>query len=181
MRLYVLHLIGPTCSGKSTLYTVLADRLPDVYLLSYDRIKWQVAGYQRDTHRKLIKELAFGFFELVCQKHISVLLDMSLTDEAEYGRATEIAKRYGYSFISVEFTAPRDVLLDRFRSRVEDAKRMGTKISVTSEDIFLNELSKRPFVPPHTPVFDTSKVGFVQFFLAFKSNIWDNKLSFLIS
>jgi predicted ABC-type ATPase len=146
---------APSCSGKSTLANVIAKKLPDVYTISYDKLKWQLSGYHRNKHKALIKKIALGLFEVVCQAHIPILLDIFLKD-AEYRRCYKIAKKYGYEFISVKLIAPKKVLLNRFRERVKRAKRARTKISVTDEKLFIANLSKKSFTPANTLIFDTS-------------------------
>jgi hypothetical protein len=68
-----------------------------------------------------------------------------------------IATENGYVFISIELSAPIDILLERFRERVKDAKLNGKKISITDESFFLAKTSRRPYVPENTPIFDTVK------------------------
>ena len=52
-----------------------------------------------------------------------------------------------------------DILLHRFRERVENAKREGGKLSVTDEGLFLENASKDWFVPKGAVSFDTSKTA----------------------
>lgn len=154
---FVIHIAGPSCAGKSSIFTALLEKLPDTYTVSYDKMKWQMSHYHRDKHRAIINELGAGLFEVVCAKHIPVLLDSFIKDEDEYAHYKEIAERHGYVFLSVELTAPMEVLLARFRDRIEIVKREGRKISVMDEETFIAQTSKRPFVHEGTPVFDTSQ------------------------
>ena len=84
LKRFVIYPIATSCAGKSTLTKALSEKLPDIYTVSYDKLKWQLAGYHRDKHRSLIKEITFGLFEVICSKYIPILLDVSLQDEAEY-------------------------------------------------------------------------------------------------
>ncbi|MGH9442960.1 MAG: AAA family ATPase, partial [Thermoanaerobaculia bacterium] len=153
---FVLHLSGHACSGKSTVADALAERLPGLYVVSYDRLKWQLAGYDRTKDGPLVDDLVLGFFEVVCRRHIPVLLDFYFETEAGYTACRAVAEREGYAFADVELTAPLPVLLQRFRQRVADAARTGAKISVTDEAVFLRNAERVFFLPPGSPRFDTS-------------------------
>lgn len=154
---FVIHLSGPSCVGKSTLNQAIGEKLPGTYTVSYDTQRWQLAGYNRDRDKAMITEITLGLFEVVANKGIPIQLDFFFRKEADYRHCKDIAETYGYRFFSFELTAPTEVLLARFRERVADAKRTGSrKISVTDEKVFLENLSKDRFLPPDTQRFDTS-------------------------
>ncbi len=154
---FVLQLSGPSCSGKSTIEAALGERLPGTYLVSYDKLKWQLFGYHRDTDRETIKDLLFGFYEVVCENGLNVFTDTYLRDEEEYLSYREIAEANGYAFVSVRITAPEDVLIERFRERVAKATAAGSKtISVTDEATYRKNLTMPAYAPPDARVFDTS-------------------------
>lgn len=153
---FVIHIAAPSCCGKSSTFESLRAKLPEAYTISYDKLKWQVSRYHRDLHKALVKKLALGFFEVVCKEHIPVFLETMMEDEAEYATYKGIAEEHGYVFLSIELTAPIEVLLSRFRQRIEEVKKEGRKISVMDEEVFLSQTSKRKFVHESTPVWDTS-------------------------
>ena len=154
---FVIYLSAPSCSGKSALTSVLSDRLPGLYLVASDKLKWQLAGYNRDKHGLLIKKMTSRFFEIVCQMGVPILLDAWINNKQVYSNYLKTAKKYGYEFIPIKLTAPKRVLLQRFRERVIRAKRGGIKISTTDEKTFIKNLSRKSFFPAGTPIFDTSK------------------------
>jgi predicted kinase len=155
-NLFVLHLSGPPCSGKTTLENALAVKLPGAYTVSFDRMKWQLAGYDRTKDGPLVDELVMGLFAVVCEKRISVLLDFSFANEEEYLACRKVAEENGHSFASVELTAPVEVLLERFHRRIEHSKKTGAKVTITDDAEFLETISKKFYTPPGTPKFDTS-------------------------
>lgn len=155
---FVVHLIGPSTSGKSSIFEALGKKLPmEIYSISFDKMKWQLVNYHRDKHRHLIKDLVVGFFELVCDKRVPIFLDCHIKNSTEYNHFKQIAGKNGYVFLSIELTAPLEVLLTRFRERVESSRLTGSKLSVATEDVFLAETSRRPYVPEDTLIFDTSE------------------------
>ena len=153
---FIIHLSGPSCVGKSTLNQALGEIFPGIYTVSYDRQKWQLAGYSRDKDKETVKEITFGLYEVILEMSLPVQLDFLCKDQALYDRWKSAAEGRGYKFLSFELVAPMEVLLARFRERVERAKTGAAKISVTDENIFINETSKPPFLPAAVPSFDTS-------------------------
>ncbi len=155
---FIIAFLGYACTGKSTVARALADRASDIYLVSTDKQKWLLSGYDRNTHPVPIKEITFGLFEAVCKTGLSIQLEYIRTEE-DYLAAKEMADKYGYELRCFEFTAPRDVLLERFHERVEEAKKTGMQISVTREEVFLGILDKGYYAPAGIPVFDTTKLS----------------------
>lgn len=153
---FVIHLIGPSCSGKSYLSEALGEQLPDLYIVAFDRLKRQLSGYHRDKHSSLIKEIEFDFFQVIAGKGLPMTFDYFCENEREYLEVRKTAEQKGYKFIPIELTAPREVLLERFHQRLEKTKREGTKISVDNEPLFLKNLEIKSFVPAGTPLFDTA-------------------------
>lgn len=157
MKKYVIHFVGYSCTGKSALEKALKEKLPGWYVVSYDKLKWQLAGYDRTKDAKLIKEITKGLFEVICKLGNSILALAMISTEEEYVYYKQIATQYEYEFISIEVTAPKEVLLARFRERVKTAKLMkSTTLSVTDESVFLENISKPFFIPQNITSFDTS-------------------------
>jgi predicted kinase len=158
MEKKIIYLLGRSCSGKSTISKKIKQQLPGIYNVSYDTMKWQLAGYSRDKDRALIKSIVKDLFELICSKSIPVLYVSWFRDEKEFLEHKNIESKYGYKSISVELTAPEKVLLSRFRERVNDVKKTSMdRISVTDENIFLKNLhSGEWFTPAIIKSFDTS-------------------------
>ncbi len=153
---FIISFVGAPCAGKSTAAKLLAEKLPDIYFVSYDKQKWFLSGYDRHKHYKLVKELTFGLFELVCQSGTPIQLEYFRTEE-EYQKCLAVAEKYGYVLVCVELTAPRDVLIERFRERVIESEKTGQKISIRTEDLFIENLDAGYYCPKDIPSFDTTK------------------------
>jgi hypothetical protein len=153
---YVIRLLGYSCVGKSTIERLIMEKIPGIYSVFYDSLKWNLSGYNRDKDIALINKIELGFFEVVCQKGIPILLSAYIRTEEDYNEYKNIAEKYGYYFLEAEITAPKDVLLSRFRARIKDNESVGNKISVTDESVFLNNLSKPFFIPKNVITYDTS-------------------------
>lgn len=154
---FLVHITGPGCSGKSSLAKEISDRLPGIYYLGYDKLKWQLSGYDREEDRELIHTLERGLLDALLKTGTSVVTELYLHDEAEYKEVAQALSENGYFFVAVALNAPEDVLLSRFRQRVKDAAEKGTPESLTDESAFLDiTRTRKPYVVPNTPVFDTS-------------------------
>lgn len=129
-----------------------------MYHVAYDKQKWLLSGYHRDTDSKLIKAIVLGLLETVCKLGLSVNLEYFRTKE-EYDLVRALAQEYGYELHVFELTAPYAVLLARFHERVENAKEKGSKISMTTDEVFNENYQKGYFVPEGTLSFDTTKVS----------------------
>lgn len=156
---FVIHLAGRSCSGKSTVAELLSQRLPGIFTVDYDHIKWQLAGYQSDKHRPIIEAIATDMYTSVCQHSLPVLLKLFSHNQATFDSFKETARKYGYKFIPIYLTAPDEVLLARFRKRVLEYKEKGLKISITDENVFKSWLAADYFQSPEAKVFDTSKIA----------------------
>ena len=155
-RTFIVHISGPGCSGKSSLAEAIGGLFQGTYYVAYDKLKWQLSGYNRDNDRPIIHAIQKRLLEITLQLELPVTTEMFLHDENEYNELQAMSARYGYRTLYVALTAPREVLLERFRARVASAKEKGTKISLTNENLFIENLSRKSFVPSNTPVLDTS-------------------------
>lgn len=154
----IIAFLGYACTGKSTAARILAERESGVYLVSNDKQKWLLSGYDRNTHPVPMKEITFGLFEAVCKTGLPIQLEY-IRNEEDYLAVLEMASRYGYEFHCFEFTATRGVLLERFHKRVAEAEKTGMQISVKKEEVFLSILDKGYYAPEGIPVFDTTKLS----------------------
>lgn len=154
---FIISFVGLACSGKSTLAKLLADKVSDIYLVSTDKQKWLLSGYDRNTHPVPIKEITFGLFEAVCKTGFPIQLEY-IRSEEDYKKCKELADQYGYSFFCIELEAPRQILIERFHERVANAKANGTQLSFTTDDVFISNLDKGYYAPPGSVRFDTTKV-----------------------
>ncbi len=155
---FVIYFVGYSCTGKSTVEKILGTKLPGSYTVHFDRQKWLLSGYHRDKDRPLINQITRGLFEVVCKTGTPILLHGPVREEALFRWYQDVAKANGYTaFVTVHLTAPEDVLLSRFRARVENALReKSSTISVTDETVFRENLAKTFFVPADALTFDTA-------------------------
>jgi predicted kinase len=154
---YIIAFLGHPCTGKSATARTLAERVSDIYLVSTDKQKWLLSGYDRNTHPVPIKEITLGLFEAVCKTGFPIQLEYIRTEE-DYRTTLALAEQYGYKLHCFEFRAPLELLLKRFHERVADAKATGKKISVKTEDVFLKNIEMGYYAPADAIVFQTAEM-----------------------
>lgn len=156
MARFAIHICGRGCSGKTSLAEALGAKFPGAYLIAYDKLKWQIFGYDRNNmnHRSFLKRMQLCLFDFCCDEGVSIITDYFPDTESEFADLEARFQKHGYQFVCVGLTAPEDVLLKRFRERVKEAKEKRWKISLTDEKIFLE---KQSFIPEQARVWDTSK------------------------
>ncbi len=159
MKKFVLLISGTSCTGKSSLVKVISQKFPGVYNVAHDKLKWQLAGYDRRQNGEVMKKLVEGFFRVVCEQGLSILLEVIIRSPEALKRYEQTAAEFGYQFISVKLTAPEDVLLKRWRERVKDAKANNRPTSMTKEEDFIENVRMAFYVPSEATVFDTSVVS----------------------
>jgi len=147
MNKVIVFVFGPGCAGKSSALKGLAERNEGSYLISYDKLKWGVAGYHRDIHKELVRQLTFGLLEKACEQELLIWLDMFRLNEVEYGKLVELARKYDYRLLPVYMVASDDVLIERFRERVAQVEASGGHLSVGNESLFKELIHKDTFFP----------------------------------
>ncbi len=155
---FVFQVTGHSCSGKSTIGKLVREAFPGMYHVAYDKQKWLLSGYNRNTDREFVKTVVFGLFETVLKTGVPINLELFRTKET-YEQCVALAAKYGYSFYTFELTAPYGVLIERFRERVQSAAQKGNRISMTTEELFKENYDLGYFIPSGSPVFDTTHMN----------------------
>jgi RNase adaptor protein for sRNA GlmZ degradation len=156
-RKIVLCFSSYSCTGKTETVNLINEQYRGFYTVAFDKQKWLLSGYERTRDNALIKEIVLDLFEDVCKRNLPIILMSPMTTEETYLRHKKIAEDNGYEMYFISLTAPRDVLIQRFRERVESAKLKESKtIAQTDEGIFLETLDRGFYTSPDTLVIDTS-------------------------
>ncbi len=155
---FIIAFLGYPCSGKSTAGRLIAKHTSGIYRVSTDTQKWLLSGYDRNSVPVPIREITFGLFEAVCKAGLPIQLEYIRTEE-DYNSVKEVADKYGYTMHCFEFLTPRDVLIERFHKRLDEAAQGLIRISVKTEDAFLAIVDRGYYAPKGIEQFDTTKVS----------------------
>jgi adenylylsulfate kinase-like enzyme len=155
----LLFLTGPSCAGKTTITKELMQLIPNTYLVSYDQLKLQLTGYDREEHRAVMRRLTMGYLEVVCSEGFFVFVELWPFNDKDCAIMQTIADKYGYEVLSVNITAPDDILLERSRQRIAKAVEEGRKNSVMDIEIYREGLEIKNYLPKASLQIDTSRVS----------------------
>lgn len=154
----IINFIGYSCSGKTTISNMIFEQNPTCFFLAYDKIKWQLSGYQRDEHRGIISEIERKFLlALLAEEKISFIIsDLRFRNEDDFQNFLEIHKIPKENFINIYLKAPLEIRLKRWKERIERCEKIGHKVSITTEELFLRQAAEEIYIPKDAIEFDTS-------------------------
>lgn len=98
---YLLIIVGNSCSGKSTLIKELQKSLLGSYHIGYDKVKWGLAGYNRDSDMQTIQKLLSGFLEVILKGGIDCISDMLIREEKKYREIVLLAENYSHRIVVI--------------------------------------------------------------------------------
>lgn len=155
----IISLQGRSCTGKSTVGDSIKEKYLGIYTIDYDRVKRQLSGYDHKVDAADMRDMSLGFFEVACKSGKPILLLVPpFHDEAQFLQYKDIADKFGYIFYFVDLTASREVLIARYRERLQNVEKLG-KAAIKTEEEYLKTLETPYFRPTHTITFDTSNGG----------------------
>lgn len=152
----ILFLTGPSCVGKSTIMEGLKKQIPNNYLVSYDKLKLQLTGYDREEHRYVMRRLTLKYLEAICEENFFIFVELWYLSEDDVLEIREIADRHNYKLVTAHITAPIDILMKRCRERIATAEKEGRKNSIMDENIYKKSYELKEYLPKSKMTIDTS-------------------------
>jgi adenylylsulfate kinase-like enzyme len=146
---------GPSCSGKSTVSKLVHAQMDHSYFACYDNLKWKLSGYNRDTDRKLIRSIFFGFIDVLTAEGLDIIASFSTRDAEKFTDFKKRVESFGYTIYFLHFTADPEVLRKRFAERLERFRVQGGNMAVRDEATFLANNASF-YYPPESIVIDTT-------------------------
>lgn len=161
LQKYIINLFGKSCAGKSSVADIIQTSLPGLYTLDWDIIKQQLTGYYWKNDSEKIRSLSFGFFQAACDADLPLLLLLPLfRNEQEFEAYKSYATEAGYGqIISIELDAPDDILIERYKKRLEDYWPAGKNIKPKTIEEFTAALQDEYLRPNDTITFDSSTMS----------------------
>lgn len=120
---FVISIDGPKGSGKTTIASLLKQRLPNMIMFSLDEFRRSIPGaIPTEEYNKIAFDLLLlRVMEQVNQQK-DVIIDSGLTEERAIALKEAIRDSFG-NWRAYALTAPHDVLLARLKRRDQDNKR----------------------------------------------------------
>ncbi|MDD5050856.1 MAG: AAA family ATPase [Candidatus Pacebacteria bacterium] len=135
---FILILYGSSCAGKSTIIESLSAKVPELFHLSTDRIKWSISQYKAGMHNDMLLEMVFQLGKMAAADGLSLVMDGTPTIESEnWKKYKALAEEKGMAFYEVNMEADLEILKARFEDRVKNAPTSGKKLSNTSMERFM--------------------------------------------
>ncbi|MFA6073609.1 MAG: AAA family ATPase [Candidatus Woesearchaeota archaeon] len=134
MKLVLLN--GSSCAGKSSTIKALMKERKQLFLLSYDSIKWFFSHYQADKHQEDVQRVFLAVANSVFKMKYDIVCDSNIT-KIHRSELVNMALSQGYKILEVNLEADYDVLSKRFDARVANALAdPNSKISNISKERF---------------------------------------------
>ncbi len=153
----IIYLYGPSCAGKSSIASELLSQF-DLEHVHYDILKWEIPNYSRDNldHRKKIQKQMMFLIKQKLGQGKSVLIEglnieLFGTLKSTYDSRLEV--------FAIKVIADKEILINRFRERLNKAEISGEKISNKSEKIFLELYNKYNSEPELGITVNTSEIS----------------------
>ena len=153
----IIYLYGPSCSGKSTIASELLSQ-SDLEHVHSDILKWEILDYSRDDldHRKKIQKQMISLIEQKLREGKSLLVEGLWIELFEEVKNTHEPQT---GVFAIKVIADKEILIKRFKERVERAKHSTRKISNTSLDVFLQLYEKYNSEPELGITINTSDIS----------------------
>ena len=144
---------GPPASGKTTIAEKLSEdfsvpliRKDAIKELLFDNIGWS----DREWSRKL-GATTYRIMDQITEAELkagrAVILEANFKKSFDEEKFQHWQKQYLLRYFQIFCNAPRDVLLERFKSRVESGERHPGHVDGTNYDIFEPKHLAETFVP----------------------------------
>ena len=153
----IINIFGPSTAGKSTVTEMLQQRIERLYTVDFDVVKRQLAGYYWKRDSEVANRLTYDVLRSVSATELPVLaLLPPAMNEAEYSRVVGVASQTGRQLINIEITAPKDVLMHRYRERMRTLRESGSTWKIKTLDEFEEKLKQLYYSPVNARTFDSS-------------------------
>ena len=154
---FILILNGPVAAGKTTVSKAILKKIPRVFELSQNAIKWLISDYNPDTDREAVQDSLLLVAERMIKEGMNLLLEGgSVTQAAMNERLEEIGLKHDMKIIYLNIEAPLEVLKERFAERVKTAEEQKKKLSFTDEEGYMERYNAYLDLKGEAPVIDSS-------------------------
>lgn len=138
MNQFILIINGPIVGGKTSAIEVIMKQYKKIFRLSINKIKFLISDYTPERDRDLVHEATLAIGEKMLEHGMSILVEGGSIMQGNFNnRLKEIGEKHGVPTTVVNIEAPLPQLLERFNNRVMEAPIRGSKISISTEQEFM--------------------------------------------
>lgn len=159
---FLILLYGPLCSGKSSVINILMSKNQAVFHSSMDNIKWFISDYSSNKYADLgtVNRILLAMTTQAVHENLSIIIEGSAGLMKLRQKYKNLAKKNNLKFLEVNIEAPYETLLQRFKQRTQEAKKLKTKVSATKQFEMLKRfLSYKEHKNIKLPTFDSSQMS----------------------
>lgn len=155
---YIINIFGAMTTGKSTLVESLQKHIDRIYTVDYDVVKKQISGFYSSRDRETATKITYDTLASVAEAGLDILaLLPPPKDEGTYDRVERIAQNNGYKVINIELVAPLDILVERYKQRLDFLQNAGEDTGkLRTVDEFKETVQTPYFKPDNVTTFDSS-------------------------
>lgn len=130
---FLLLIDGPSCSGKTSVASAITEKYGEIFNAKHDKIKWLISNYKSSNHRNIVYDITRSTIKTALENGLSVIKEGSFEPQ----KIIEIGKQLNVPVFVANIVAPKEVLEERFKKRIEKKKDdPEVKISNTSLERF---------------------------------------------
>lgn len=148
-------------TGKSTLVERLQTHIDRIYTVDYDVVKKQISGFYSSRDRETATKITYDTLASVVETGLDILaLLPPPKDQETYSQIELTAQGNDYEIVNIELVAPLDILIERYKQRIESLQNAGEDISKLRTIEEFKETVQTPyFKPDSTHTFDSSALS----------------------
>ena len=158
MKLFVVLVYGPPCSGKSAVVEYLMARHDGLFRISADRIKWFASGYGKGHYRDEVARVILDMAASALSQGFSLLVEANATiHNRMWPGYLALAEQQEAAFHEIALEAPLQILDARLEQRVRYSVARRKKITLKdSADLRRRHEDYLAHKKPGIPIFDSS-------------------------
>ena len=130
MKKFILIINCPMDSGSSTLIRLLMRKIENTFKVSTNTIKFSISDYQPDRDRPTVHKATIAMAKQMLQDGYSLIVEGGSLSQEEFNKNLVVDLDPEIVIQTINLEAPREILYDRFKQRVNKSQVDNKKISI---------------------------------------------------
>ena len=125
---FILAIYGPSCAGKTSVVEELLKKHEELFRISKDKIKWLISNYDNKKHSEIVYRLLLKLAKKAIDEKFSLIVEGGISP-VQGKEFRFMAEKNKLNFFEINIEAPFEVIKERFKERVQNAKNQKTKMA----------------------------------------------------